>query len=60
VQNQFLIMEEEKGERCWEGGGRNLLLKLLELVVFLLAVVFYFFLGFVVGVFYALGAVCVD
>lgn len=39
--------------------GLNLLLKFFEFVVFLLAVVFYFCLGFGFGVFYALGAVWV-
>ena len=44
----------------WFGGFcecHYLFLKLFKLVVFLLAVVFYFFLGFVFGVFDALGSV---
>ncbi len=43
---------------CMAGGnGPYLLLKLLELVVFLLAVVFYFVLCLIFGVFDALGPV---
>ena len=41
-----------------EGCRTYLLLKILKLIIFLLSVFFYFFLGFVFGVFDALGAVC--
>lgn len=54
VRRSVLLFEKGKVG----GGGGNLLLEFFELVVFLLAVVFDFCLGFVFGVFYALGAVC--
>ncbi len=55
VPRSVLLIEKGKVGGGW---GKNLLLEFFEFVVFLFAVVFYFFLGFVFGVFYALGAVC--
>lgn len=53
---------EGQGEGGKEGkggkGGGNLFLEIFKLLVFLLAVVFYFLLGFVFGVLDAFGAVC--
>jgi len=53
----FLKGEGWRGRGASRGGG-NLFLEIFKLLVFLLAVVFYFLLGFVFGVLDAFGAVC--
>lgn len=58
VHRQRLLLQLALGNDIWAGEEAHFFLKLFELVIFPLSVIFNLFLGFVLGVFYPLRSVC--